>query len=84
MLLPQGCWENTSDHNQSAQDYLPAQTGQGAISGFSSGEAKGLVWQQTFGRQQELCKHTLVCTMEGLCVRISWIRLKILKFTGTI
>lgn len=29
-------------------------------------------------------RHTLVCTMDGLCVRISWIRLKILKFTGTI
>lgn len=48
----------------------------------SWGEAEVAVW--SVYQLAKLPERTLVCTMEGLCVRISWIRLKILKFTGTI
>lgn len=46
-----------------------------------------LLWEKVRGQHGAVVtfpRHTLVCTMQGLCVRISWIRLKTLKFTGTI
>lgn len=44
----------------------------------------GKRWGPSMDQLVTFPTHTLVCTMQGLCVRISWIRLNTLKFTGTI